>query len=251
MKKIITLLVVLITMSSCDILMEVAEQAGGTVPSGPAPLSESEVVSGLKEALRVSTDTAVSNLSITNGFFGNAMLKILLPPEASIITDNLDNPVLKAVGISSKVDDVILRMNRSAEEASAKAKPIFVNAIKGMSIQDAFGILRGSDTAATHYFRVNTYSALYQEFKPVVSKYLDEDIVGGISTNDAWSSLTGAYNKAARFSSSLTPINTQLDDYVTKKTIHGVFTKVAEQEQNIRKDPVAQVTSILKRVFGS
>lgn len=251
-KKSLFAILLILSFTSCDVLMEVANEAGTTLPSGgPAPLTETEVISGLKDALRVSTDTAVSTLNKTDGFFGNALLKILLPPEAKIITDNIDNPVLKTIGVTQKINDVILRMNRSAEKASAKAAPIFISAIKGMSISDAFGILRGSDTAATHYFRVNTYSALYQEFKPVIKQYLDKDIVGSMSTNEAWSTLTTAYNKAARFSSSLTPINTELDDYVTKKTIHGVFFKVAEQEKEIRKDPLARVTDILKRVFGS
>ncbi len=253
MKRLVVFILLVIGLTSCDVLQQAASGINTTgipVPTSN-PLTESEVISGLKDALRVSTDTAVSGLSTLNGFFGDAALKILLPPDAKIITDNLDNPVLKAIGVSQKVDDVILRMNRSAEEAAAKATPIFVDAIRNMSITDAFGILKGSDTAATHYFRVNTYNALYQQFKPVITQYLDKDIVGSISTNEAWTTLTSAYNKAARLSSSLTPVNTQLDDYVTKKTIHGVFVKVAEQEAQIRKDPVARVTDILKRVFGS
>ncbi|MBN2746034.1 MAG: DUF4197 domain-containing protein [Bacteroidales bacterium] len=253
MKRLIVFAFLVFSLTSCDVLQQVASEidpVGLPVPTSN-PLTESEVISGLKDALRVSTDTAVSGLSALNGFFGDAALKILLPPDAKIITDNLDNPVLKAVGISQKVDDVILRMNRSAEEAAKKATPIFVDAIRNMSIADAFGILKGSDTAATHYFRVSTYNALYQQFKPIITQHLDKDIVGSISTNEAWNTLTTAYNRAARLSSSLTPVNTQLDDYVTKKAIHGVFVKVAEQEAQIRKDPVARVTDILKRVFGS
>lgn len=254
MKKLKYIITILITIgfSSCDLFNQLAKDINNTtIPTGPAPLTETEVISGLKEALTISTDTAVSNLSKTNGFFGDVLLKIILPPEAKIITDNMDNPGLKSIGITNMINNVILRMNRSAEEASAKAAPIFINAIKNMSFSDAFGILRGSDTAATHFFRVNTYNALYQEFKPTVSKYLDMDLVGGISTNEAWNTLTTAYNKVALFSSSLTPVNTALDDYVTQKTIQGVFIKVAEQEKNIRKDPIAQVTAILKRVFGT
>lgn len=252
MKKWFTLLILTSLLSSCEIL----EQLGSTIDTvgstttTKTPLSEIEVVSGLKEALRVSTDSAVGKVSLTNGFFKDAALKILLPPEADIITKNLDNPVLKTLGISKMVDDVVLRLNRSAEEASKKAGPIFINAIKGMSISDAFGILKGGDTAATHFFRQNTYQNLYSEFKPIVNQFLDKQIVGNISTNQAWTNLTSAYNKVAQFSSSLTPVNTKLDDYVTKKTIHGVFVKLAEEEKDIRKDPVARVSDILKRVFG-
>ena len=250
-KIFLTLTVLTLLFTSCDVLNEVANQMeipGGT--TGPAPLTEQEVVSGLKEALRVSTDTAVSVVSKTNGFFNDAMIKILLPPEAKIITDNKDNAVLKSLGITKMIDDVILRMNRSAEEASKKAGPVFLNAIKTMSISDAFGILRGNDTAATHYFRTNTSKQLYNDFKPVIKKYLDMDIVGNISTNEAWNTLTKAYNSAAQFSTSLTPVNTNLDDYVTKKTIDGLFIKLAEEEKQIRKDPLARVTDILKKVFG-
>lgn len=251
MKRFFILLVLPFILSSCDILTEVAQQIEiPDTPSGPAPLTETEVILGLKEALTIGTDSSIAKVSATNGFFKDQMIKILLPPEAKIITDNLDNPVLKSLGVSSMIDDVILRMNRSAEEASLKAKPIFVNAIKSMSISDAFGILRGSDTSATHYFRMNTHSQLYSEFNPIIKKYLDMDLVSGISTNKAWNTLTGAYNKVAQFSSSLTPINTNLDDYVTKKTINGVFVKLADQEKQIRIDPIARVTDILKRVFG-
>ena len=249
MKKVALFLVLILFLTSCDILNEVAQQI--EVPTtGPTPLTESEVISGLKEALTIGTDSSVTKVSATNGFFNDQFIKILMPPEADIITNNLDNPVLKSLGVTAMVDDVILRMNRSAEEASKKAKPIFINAIKQMSISDAFGILHGGDTAATHYFRMNTHSKLYSEFKPIIKKYLDMELVGGISTNQAWNTLTSAYNKVAQFSASLTPVNTNLDDYVTKKTINGVFVKLAEEEKQIRKDPVAQVTDILKRVFG-
>jgi len=249
MRRLFLLLFIPFIISSCDILNEVAQQI--EVPTtGPAPLTESEVISGLKEALTIGTDSSVAKVSATNGFFNDQFIKILMPPEAEAITKNLDNPILKSLGVSKMVDDVVLRMNRSAEEASKKAKPIFIDAIKGMSITDAFGILRGNDTAATHYFRMNTHAQLYKEFNPIIKQYLDKDLVGGFSTNQAWNTLTSAYNKVAQFSSSLTPVNTKLDDYVTKKTIDGVFVKLADQERQIRKDPMAQVTSLLKRVFG-
>ena len=248
MKKILTIALISLMLGGCDVLTEVANQV--EVPGNVTPsLSEQDVVSGLKEVLRVSTDTAVSKVSKKNGFLGDNLIKIMLPPEAKVITDNKDNAILKTLGVSKMIDDVVLRMNRSAEEASKKAAPIFVNAIKGMNFKDAFSILKGTDTAATHYFRMNTFSQLYKEFNPVIKKYLDKDIVGGISTNDAWNTLTSAYNKAAKFSSSLTPVETKLDDYVTKKTINGVFLKLADQEKQIRKDPAARVTDILKKLF--
>lgn len=251
-KNILIVSLISLTLSSCEILTEVSKQIDtSNLPTIAAPLTEQEVVRGLKEALKIGTDSSVTKVSKTNGFFGNAALKILLPPEAKIITDNMDNPILKAVGISKMVDDVILRMNRSAEAAAAKAGPIFLTAISNMSITDAFGILKGGDTAATHFFRITTYNALYQSFNPIIKSYLDQKLVGNISANEAWSTLTTAYNKAAKLSSTLKPVNTNLEDYVTKKTINGVFIKLAEEELQIRKDPMARVTDILKRVFGS
>ncbi len=244
---------IILFFTSCDVLEQVAHDldAGGISSSTSSPLTNQEIVSGLKEALRVSTDTAVAIVSKPNGFFGDQLIKIGLPPEANIIIKNKDNAILQAIGVSAMIDDVVLRMNRAAEESSKKAGAIFLNAIKSMSFTDAYSILKGGDTAATHFFRMNSYKQLYSEFNPVINKYLDEDLVGGISTNQAWNNLTGAYNKVAQFSSSLTAVNTKLDDYATKKAIDGLFVKLANEEKQIRKDPLARVTDILKRVFAS
>lgn len=245
-------LIILIA-TSCDVLEQVAKDidtSGVSSPSGSVPLTNEEIVSGLKEALRVSTDTAVAIVSKPNGFFGDQLIKIGLPPEANIIMENKDNAILKAVGVSDLIDDVILRMNRAAEESSKKAANIFINSIKSMSFADAYSILKGSDTAATHFFRTSSYNQLYAEFNPVINKYLNEALVGGVSTNQAWNNLTSVYNNAARFSSTLTPVNTKLDDYATRKAIDGLFVKLAEEEKQIRKDPIARVTDILKRVFN-
>ncbi len=240
--------------SSCDsvyqVMNEIEKQASGE-GGGSLPLTQEEVVKGLKEALRVSTDTAVSIVSKQNGFFGDQALKILLPPEAKIIMDHKDDKILKAIGVSKMIDDVILRMNRSAEDAAKKAGPIFFDAITKMSISDAFGILNGGETAATEFFKKTTTTQLKNAFKPVINQSLDKKIVANVSTNDAWNNLTTAYNKVAKFSSTLTPVNTKLDDYVTQKAVDGLFLKLAEEEKQIRKDPVARVTDILKRVFGS
>lgn len=241
------------TNSACETLLAIADEIEQTADTqnGPLPLSKEEVVKGLKEALRVSTDTAVSIVSVKDGFFADQALKILLPPEAKIIMDHKDDRVLQAIGITGLIDDVVLRLNRSAEDATKKAAPIFVDAITSMSIEDAFGILNGGETAATEFFRKTTTAKLKAAFKPVISESLNKPLVANISTDKAWSNLTNAYNKVAKYSSSLTPVNTELDDYVTEKAIHGLFVKLAEEEKQIRKDPLAQVTDILKRVFGS
>jgi len=251
--RFLLLVSVIFIATSCDVLEQVAKDldtTGISTPSGSGSLTNQEIISGLKEALRVSTDTAVAIVSKPNGFFGDKLIKIGLPPEASVIMENKDNAILKRLGVSAMIDDVVLRMNRAAEESSKKAANIFINSIKSMSFTDAYSILKGSDTAATHFFRTSSYNQLYAEFNPVINKYLDEALVGGVSTNQAWNNLTTVYNKAARFSSTLTPVNTKLDDYATRKAIDGLFVKLAEEEKQIRKDPMARVTDILKKVFN-
>ncbi|MBN2667674.1 MAG: DUF4197 domain-containing protein [Bacteroidales bacterium] len=214
-------------------------------------LTESEVINGLKEALNIGTKNAVNLVSKTDGFYKDEDIKILLPPEANVIYDNKDRAAFKAIGISQLIDDLILRLNRSAENASVKASEIFINAIKSMSIQDAFAILNGPDNAATAYFRKTTYLALNQAFSPVVKQVLDQPIVANISSNNAWSNLVNPYNKIAKFSSDLPQVEADLTQYVTQKTIDGLFSKIELEEKAIRKDPLARVTDLLKKVFGS
>jgi len=244
--KNLTIYAILITLlfTSCDVVDQVVK-----VIEEEAPLTEQEVVNGLKEALRISTDTAVNVVSALNGFYGDQLIRINLPPEAEIITKNKDNALLKAVGISKLIDDAILRMNRSAENAAKTATPIFVNAIQNMTIKDAFNILNGSDTAATHYFRQKTYTQLKNSFKPKISSSLKKPLVGNVSADKAWTSLTGAYNDVATFTG-WKKVNTQLDEYVTRKALNGLFIKLKAEEKQIRKDPKARVTEILRRVFG-
>lgn len=244
MKRIFLVILIPFLISSCDVVNNAVK-----VISDEAPLSEQEVVNGLREALRVSTDTAVNIVSALNGYYGDQLIKIYLPPEAQIIMQHKDNPLLKAAGVSKLIDDAILGMNRAAENAAKSAAPIFLNAIKSMSINDAFSILNGADTSATHYFRQKTYGQLKSSFKPKISNSLNKPLVGNISPNKAWTSLTSAYNDVATITG-WNKVNTQLDDYVTNKALDGLFFKVKQQEIKIRKDPKAQVTDILRRVFG-
>lgn len=246
MKKLfIHLLPLLVLFYSCDAFHDVVK-----VINEDSPLTEQEVIKGLKEALRVSTDTAVANVSALNGYYKNSLIRISLPPEANVIVSHKDNPLLQAAGITNLINDVELKLNRAAEDAAKTAKPIFVNAITSMSIQDAFDILNGGDTAVTHYFRKKTYNQLKSSFKPKIKKSLDKPLVGGISANKGWSSLTNAYNNVATFTG-WKKVNTQLDDYVTRKALDGLFVKLKEEEKQIRKDPASRVTAILERVFGN
>jgi len=213
------------------------------------PLTEQEVIQGLKEALQVGSNNSVNLVSAMNGYYKDPLIKISLPPEAKIIMDNKDNPMLQALGISAQIDNSILMLNRAAENAAKSALPIFTGAIKSMSIQDAFGILNGSDTAATNYFRRKTYQKLKSSFQPQIKNSLDKKLVGSISANSAWGDLTHGYNQVAPLAG-WKKVNTQLDTYVTNKALNGLFLKLQLEEKKIRQDPAARVSDILKRVFG-
>ncbi len=244
MKKLTILLIFIMSLTSCEVpdsLINVVNQN--------LPLTEQEVVSGLKEALKVSTDTAVNVVSAINGYYKDHLIKILLPPEADIIVQNKNNSLLQAAGITKFINDAELSLNRAAENAAKSATPIFVNAIKSMTINDAFNILNGSDTAATHYFRQKTYAKLENLFNPQIKKSLRKPLTHGISADKAWSTLADTYNEIAPLAG-WKKVNVQLDKYVTHKALDGLFIKIAQQEKQIRTNPKAQVTDILKRVFG-
>lgn len=198
--------------------------------------TNAEVVQGLKEALHVGTDSATSHLSLLNGFFADAAIKILMPPEAQKVENTL-----RSVGLGKTVDNAILSMNRAAEDATKYVGNIFWNSIKQMTIQDAFGILRGGDVAATDYLKRTTTTQLAAAFKPVISKSLEN-----VNATKYWKDVFTAYN---RFSS--TPVNTDLTDYVTGKALDGLFYHIGLEEQQIRKDPAARVTDILRKVFAN
>jgi hypothetical protein len=204
---------------------------------GSTSLSNDDIVAGLKEALSVGAQNSATKLSATDGFFANAAIKVLMPPEAQKV-----EKTLRSVGMGKLVDDAILSMNRAAESASKSAAPIFINAIKSMSINDALGILKGSDTAATGYLRGKTTSALTTAFRPVIDTALQKT-----SATSYWKTVFDAYNKLP---TTFNKINPDLAGYVTEKSLGGLFYQVAQEEQKIRKDPAAQVTDILKKVFG-
>jgi len=202
---------------------------------GNGNLTNAEVVQGLKEALRVGTDSSAYHLGLLDGFYKDDMIKILMPPEAQKV-----EKTLRSVGMGNVVDKAVLSMNRAAEDASKYVGAIFLNAIQKMTIQDAFGILRGGDRAATDYLKRTTSDQLRAAFTPIVSKSLDYT-----DATKYWKDVFSVYN---RFSS--TPVNTNLTAYVTQKALDGLFYHIGLEEQKIRKDPAAQVTEILKKVFG-
>ena len=235
----------MVVLAGCAELMTVLQSAGNL------PLTESEVIGGLKEALTLGAKNAATRLATENGYFGDAAIKILLPDEAKTIVDNIS----KIPGGDKLVQNAILSINRAAEDAAKDVAPIFVNSITQMSIKDAFNILNGADNAATQYLKNTTYTDLYNLYKPKIQASTEKKLLGNISTKDSWSALTSKWNTLANSLAgkiaNLKPVNTDLDDYLTNKALAGMFSKVEGEELKIRKDVNARVTASLQRVFGS
>lgn len=221
--------------NSGSILKKAGDILGGTSGQGTG-LSSDEIIAGLKEALTLGAQKSADKLSMTDGFFKDAAVKVLMPEEAQKVESKL-----RAIGMGKLVDDAILSMNRAAEEASKSAAPIFVNAVKSMSVQDALGILRGADTAATGYLRKTTTSQLTASFRPVIEEALQKT-----GATKYWKDVFDTYNKF-----SLKPVNSDLAGFVTGRAMDGIFHYVADEEKKIRKDPAARATEVLKKVFGS
>lgn len=205
------------------------------------PLSEAEVASGLREALTIGAVNAVLATNKENGYFGNDAIRIPFPPEATGAMNYMQNSAL----LRPLLNEFVLRLNRAAEQAAVHARPIFTNAIRDITIQDAWGILRGGPNAATNYLHNKTYSQLYGAFKPDVINSLNS-----VGAQTAWSELTTAYNTIAALSPNLNKVNTDLADYATNKALDGLFHMVAEEEAKIRRDPAERVTELLRKVFA-
>ncbi|TSA36625.1 MAG: DUF4197 domain-containing protein [Porphyromonadaceae bacterium] len=233
--------------TSCDILNQVVS----TVDQSSGKLTTDQVAQGLKEALKVGTDVAVKKLNATDGYYLDQIVKINTPPE----TQELITYAKKVPGLDKLIGDVVLQINRSAEDAAKQAAPIFVNAITSMTIADAWEILNGADTAATGYLREKTFSQLFNLYRPSVRNSLDKPIVAGVSANQSWNQLTKKWNLFAGSVAgkllSVKQINYTLDEYVTKQALRGLFIKVADQEKLIRTDINARTSELLRRVFGN
>src|SRR6201996_3890919 len=199
-------------------------------------LSSEDIAAGLKDALNKGIQKGTDKLSAVDGFFKNAAVKILFPPEAVKMEKTLRN-----AGFGPQVDKAILDINRAAEDAAKSAAPIFMDAIKNMSVSDGIGILRGSDTSATAYLRKSTSAALYAAFLPVIKSSLDK-----VGATSSWNTVVGTYNKIPLTKK----INPDLPAYTTGKALDGVFFYVAVEEKNIRANPAAQADDLLKKVFG-
>ena len=204
--------------------------------SATAALDQATIISGLKEALALSTEKAIALVGKQDGYFGNKMIKILMPEKMRMVTD-----ALSKAGMQKQVDAFILSMNRAAEKAAPKAASIFVDAIKNMQLEDAQKILNGGDTAATDYFKLKTSDRIYNEFKPIISATMSE-----VGTTRLYENIMGK-TKTMPF---MRGMAVDLDDYVTRKSGDGLFLMLGQQEKMIRGNPAARSTDLLKKVFG-
>lgn len=207
-----------------------------TETSSGGSLTEGEVANGLKEALNNGIEKGVAQLSKPDGYFKDAQIKIPLPDEAKVVETKL-----RQLGQDKQVDDAIESLNRAAEDAASGAKDLFVTAIKNMTVTDAMGLLKGNDDAATRFLEKSTRDALVVKFKPVIKASLDK-----VGATKHWNTIFTTYNKIPL----VQKVNPDLEEFATNKAIDGLFIQIAKQELEIRKNPGARVTDLLKKVFG-
>jgi hypothetical protein len=231
MKKIILLLSV-VTFLGCAEMQQIAAQ----IPQNPTAISNLDISSGLKEALTNGIEKQVSKLTKTDGFFKNEAVKILLPTELKTVDTKL-----RAIGLSNLADEGLRILNRAAEDAVQEATPIFVNAVKQMSFNDAKSILMGNNMAATSYLEKTTSSDLYDKFNPVIQNSFSK-----VGADKVWSNIITKYN-AIPF---VTKINPNLIDYTTKEAMNGVFKMIAVEEKDIRTNLKARSSTVLQKVFA-
>lgn len=228
-RKLVAFSLAFVVFTSCETL--------SSLPGRYGAVTEAEAGEGIRQALSNGIASAILNLNKENGFFGNNTYKLFLPPDARKIEGTL-----RDIGLGSQVDRAILQINRAAEDAVGYAKPIFVNAIKQMTIQDALNIVRGGSTSATDYFREKTRAQLVQAFSPSIKESLDK-----LQATRYYSDIIIAYN---RIPTTRNKINPDLTSFVVDKATDALFDQIAQEELNIRQNPVARNTEILKKVFG-
>jgi hypothetical protein len=234
MKRIVLSLALAVSLlSSCEVL----SQLPSGIP-GSTGVTEAEAGQGIKDALGQGLSRAVTNLNKTDAFFGSDFYKILLPPEVQKVERTLRN-----IGLGKTVDKAILQINRGAEDAVGYATPIFVNAIKQMTITDAINIIRGPKDGATNYFRQKTTEQLIAAFSPAVKNSLDK-----VEATKYYGDLVNGYN---RLPTTRNKINPDLTAYVVGKAVDALFDQIAKEELEIRENPVKRTTEIMKKVFGA
>ncbi|MBJ2175384.1 DUF4197 domain-containing protein [Aureibaculum sp. A20] len=222
--------ILFISLSSCAELQQVVN----TLPSGT--LSNTDIASGLKQALDKGIDEQVQKLTLENGFYGNSLVKIGLPDELQKV-----DKALRDIGLSKLADEGIKILNRAAEDAVSEATPIFVDAVKGITFTDAKNILLGEDNAATEFLKTGTADALYAKFEPVIKTSFDK-----VGADKIWANLIGKYNTIPF----VKKVNPDLTNYVTQEALTGVYTMIAVEEKEIRTNAASRTTDVLKKVFA-
>ncbi len=230
MKQLIIVLSLGLVLGSCDVLSQVPVKTGGTV-------TENEAGQGIREALSNGVVKAILQLNKEDGFFKDLVYKVLLPPDAQKVEKALRN-----VGLGGMVDKAILQINRGAEDAVGYAKPIFADAIRQMTITDAINLIKGGDTSATHFFREKTKDKLLAAFLPVIKTSLDK-----VEATKYYGDIISKYNN---FPTTFKKLNPDLPGYVTDRATNALFDLISKEEKNIRENPLARTTDILKKVFG-
>jgi len=200
------------------------------------PLTTAEVTEGLKEALIKGITSGSDQASQLDGYFRNPSIKIPFPPEVKKVEDKL-----RQIGLGNEVDKFVMTLNRGAEDAAKEAKPIFISAIRSMTIQDAWAILNGADNAATEYLKRTTSVQLREKFSPVIDNSLNK-----VNATKYYGDIVNTYNRIPL----VEKVNPDLTDYATTKAMDGLFLLIADEEKKIREDPVARTTDLLKKVFG-
>ncbi|QHI36232.1 hypothetical protein IMCC3317_15910 [Kordia antarctica] len=230
MKKIMIAFVGLLMLNSCAELQQVVNQ----LPNGG--LGDADIAAGLRQALDFGIDKQVKKLTLKDGFYGNSLVKILLPEELQKV-----DKALRDIGLGSLADDGIKLLNRAAEDAVKEATPIFINAVKDITFADAKNILLGSNNAATSYLQGKTNTALYDKFQPVI-----QNSFAKVGADRIWTQMIDNYNKIPFVSK----VNPNLTDYVTTEALKGVYTMISVEEQKIRTKVGSRTTDLLKKVFA-
>lgn len=228
-KRFFTILALTATLSSCTAL--------SNLPGSTGVITEADAAQGIRQALDQGVGKGISFLNREDGFFGNQAYKLFLPAEALKIENTM-----RQLGMGSLVDRAILQINRAAENAVGYASPIFVDAIREMTIADALNIIKGQNDAATQYFRQKTSQKLISAFSPIIKESLDK-----FSATKYYGDIISTYNS---FPTTLNKLNPDLPSYVVSKAVDALFDQVAKEEANIRSNVAARTTDILKRVFG-
>jgi hypothetical protein len=230
-RKLLSLLLFLILIS-CAELQQVVNQ----LPGETTGISNADIASGLREALDMGIDKQVTKLTQKDGFFKNELVKILLPQELQKV-----DKALRDIGLSSLADEGLKVLNRAAEDAVGKATPIFVNAVKEITFNDAKNILLGNDDAATQYLTTKTQTSLYDKFHPVINESFSK-----VGADQIWENLIVKYNNIP-FTNNVNP---DLTDYVTSEALKGVYTMIAVEEKEIRNKISSRTTDLLRKVFA-